>query len=478
MAKELFLDSYGNPFNLTPSQTVLFETIFKRTHPRNHIMTYTQFGKSDTTSMATLCRASIYPEKWTIIGPTKEKAKIIMSYVIQHCFDNAFFLDRLVIKQDESLEQIRRERSKNKLTFKIGPSKFGEILILSAQSNRKSELSTSLMGFGSPNVIEDESALVSDLSHATVMRMLGGHKDNYLLKIGNPMARNHFLRSYEDDSYNKFIVKWQQGVQEGRISQSFIDEMRKEPLFSILYDCEFPAADAIDMKGFVPLLTEEEIRLAMREGGQHFGEEKIAVDPSDGGGDVAAIIKKSTGFAEILFASETIDVMQLTGQALLLANDIKSPKKKVFVDKIGVGAGVFRRMLEVNAQYSNALSVYGVNAGEASSDPACYNKRAEMFWKLRKWIKGGGMLSQDERWLELKHIKYKPDSSGKIIIKSKDDMRKEGIRSPGFADALALTFYDHDIVNAPTPQEMFFYKKILKEKKKKDRSRKYNLSAI
>jgi hypothetical protein len=49
-------------------------------------------------------------------------------------------------------------------------------------------------------------------------------------------------------------------------------------------------------------------------------------------------------------------------------------------------------------------------------------------------------LKPNNGWNELRQIKYKEDSGGAVKIKSKEEMRKEGIKSPNNADALAMTF--------------------------------------
>ena len=41
---------------------------------------------------------------------------------------------------------------------------------------------------------------------------------------------------------------------------------------------------------------------------------------------------------------------------------------------------------------------------------------------------------------DLTHVELKPTMDGRIQLRSKDEMKKEGIPSPNDADALALTF--------------------------------------
>ena len=71
-----------------------------------------------TVALAVLLRAVTMPEKWLIVAPSEKKAKIIMGYIIEHTFDSPLFYKQLEI--DTSLERVKRERSKNRLTFKGG----------------------------------------------------------------------------------------------------------------------------------------------------------------------------------------------------------------------------------------------------------------------------------------------------------------------------------------------------------------------
>lgn len=79
-------------------------------------------------------------------------------------------------------------------------------------------------------------------------------------------------------------------------------------------------------------------------------------------------------------------------------------------------------------------------AGE-SSDPGCFNKRAEMWKNARDWLKAGGCIPQDPVLRdELQAPEIVPRMDGKIQIESKKDMKARGIPSPNRADALVLSF--------------------------------------
>src|SRR6056297_2262316 len=112
------------PLIITPTQENIMEIIAERKHKRVITILPTQYGKSLIVALAVLLRVVSLPEKWIIAAPSDKKAKIIMGYLIDHLFDSPIFYTQLEIDNSERFERIKRERSKNRLTFKRG----GEVL--------------------------------------------------------------------------------------------------------------------------------------------------------------------------------------------------------------------------------------------------------------------------------------------------------------------------------------------------------------
>ena len=56
----------------------------------------------------------------------------------------------------------------------------------------------------------------------------------------------------------------------------------------------------------------------------------------------------------------------------------------------------------------------------------------------------GQIPDSDELLGDLTSLGYKFDSSARLQIESKDDLRKRGMKSPDTADSLALTFHVGD----------------------------------
>lgn len=114
----------------------------------------------------------------------------------------------------------------------------------------------------------------------------------------------------------------------------------------------------------------------------------------------------------------------------------------VFVDGGGVGGGVVDRLRQLRVQ------VVEVQFGGSSDrnnlvDPSVkyLNKRSEMWGAMRDWLPSGAIEHAEELIEQLAGPQYGfsgPEDA--IILEKKKDMKKRGVSSPDWADALALTF--------------------------------------
>ena len=85
----------------------------------------------------------------------------------------------------------------------------------------------------------------------------------------------------------------------------------------------------------------------------------------------------------------------------------------------------------------------GVNVGEAAaSRENCARLRDELWFKGREWFqdRACSMPKDDALIAELTSPTYAFTSTGKMVVESKADMKKLGLRSPDLADAFLLTF--------------------------------------
>ena len=109
----------------------------------------------------------------------------------------------------------------------------------------------------------------------------------------------------------------------------------------------------------------------------------------------------------------------------------------ILIDVIGLGAGVYDRCKELG------LPAKAINVGEAASAREnCMRLRDELWLKGREWFQAKGVsIPQDDALIaELTAPTYTFSSTGKMVVESKADMKKRGLRSPDLADAFLLTF--------------------------------------
>jgi hypothetical protein len=105
-----------------------------------------------------------------------------------------------------------------------------------------------------------------------------------------------------------------------------------------------------------------------------------------------------------------------------------------FIDS-GNGGGVIDRLRQLG------YDVIEVNFGGKSSSHLYANKRAQMWFEMRDWLRAGGAIpNSPELKQDLAAPTYKYNPSNQLILEPKDDIKKRGLPSPDLGDALALTF--------------------------------------
>jgi hypothetical protein len=101
----------------------------------------------------------------------------------------------------------------------------------------------------------------------------------------------------------------------------------------------------------------------------------------------------------------------------------------------GNGTGIIDRLREMG------YKVHEVWFGAKSDEQEWSNKRTELWARMREWM-GGGCLPNDKDLIsDLVGPEYKfMGASDKIMLETKEEMKKKGLHSPDDADALACTF--------------------------------------
>jgi len=208
-----------------------------------------------------------------------------------------------------------------------------------------------------------------------------------------------------------------------------------------LFNQEFPccAADAFVTSSFNPLISPASVMEAVSSEYRDLSAPLvIGCDPAGDGVNDADRTAIAFRRGRVCFRVEShngLNTMQIAGKLAEYNRDMQPDM--IFVDKGGLGAGVFDRLTELG------INVIGVNNATRANDAERYdNKRAEMWWTMKEWFDDQPCRIPNNSALisDLTSPQPKVSSNGRKLLEKKDDMKRRGVRSPDFGDALSLTF--------------------------------------
>lgn len=265
--------------------------------------------------------------------------------------------------------------------------------------------------------------------------------DCYALAISTPGARSG--RFYEIhrrapgfEDWRTRHIKLEEAMAAGRVSQEWVEARKRQwgedsPVFQARVLGEFPeqSEDALFSLAWIEAARERELSLDAQP--------RAGLDVARFGSDDSALVVRQGPCVLSIEIWQGHDTMMTTGR-------VKAQAIPVNVDIIGVGSGVYDRLREQNHPCT------AVNVSAAATDGEHFaNLRAEIYWHLRERFQKGEIdltrLSRthyDRLSGELTAMKFKYTSTGKIILESKDEMKKRLGYSPDLADALALAFLE------------------------------------
>lgn len=296
----------------------------------------------------------------------------------------------------------------------------------------------------------DEASGVDDIIYKTAEGSLTG-RDYFFIMISNPTR----LTGYFYDSHNSDSKNWQcltfNSEESPIVEREFIDRIiekygKDSDEYRVQVQGLFPKEGLMDEKGYLPLLTESDITI-IPDTNTFIGEKRMGIDCSGTGRNKSEWAVRDSFKLKIVAEEKVSTPKSIAERTLNLLRHYRMWGNESWLDNLGEGANVAQEIALVPNISEHLKKINAVSfADEASDGKRFLNKRAEMYWRLREWIKKGGQIVKDSELVEqLLNIKYKINLQGKIQIMSKEEMRKEGIASPDKADAVALTFYKEEV---------------------------------
>jgi hypothetical protein len=203
-------------------------------------------------------------------------------------------------------------------------------------------------------------------------------------------------------------------------------------------DAEYPNQESDTL---IPLDWIE--KASMREVPETAKATDIGVDVARFGDDDSVIAVAKGRRILPLEARHGQDTMATVGWVKAKRREIGA--RKIYVDAIGLGAGVVDRLKE-QGEPVHGINVAESPVGKQDDQERFTNLRSQIWWFVRESLNPDNpnavaIPKDPDLQAELSSVKYKIDSDGRIRVESKEDMKKRLGKSPDRADAIGLVLF-------------------------------------
>jgi len=170
----------------------------------------------------------------------------------------------------------------------------------------------------------------------------------------------------------------------------------------------------------------------------------VGVDPAGAGGDRFAVTWRR---GDKVVRQECRHHVEHEEAVEWLCQIIDNDKpNRMNIDNGSMGRNILSSVRSRGPQYGSVIR--GIDfAGKSGAKQAQpnrsgpWNRRAEMWGRMREWLVQGGCIPDDEDLAsDLAGPKTKYRANGDWLLESKTDMKARGVRSPDKGDSAALTF--------------------------------------
>jgi len=379
-------------------------------------------GKSTACSWALIWHmVTRYPQKAVVTAPTAAQL-----------FDALFAELKAWINKLPPILRDSFEVFSDKVAFKAAP----ESSFISARTS-SAERPEALAGVHSEHVllVVDEASAVPEAVFEAAAGSMSGHSATTIL-ISNPTRNSGLFYKTHHQLASDWFRLHVSCIGNPLVTEDFVRQIaatygEDSNAYRIRVLGEFAIADDDT------LIAAELVDAAIDRDVTVGDDEPMiyGLDVARFGTDRTALCKRRGPVVEEIRSWGGLDLMQTVG---MVVNEAKLDRPvEICVDTIGLGSGVADRLRE------QGFNVKDVNVAESSAmNPNANKLRDELWLAAKDWLATRAVkLPKDELLrMELVAPRYNFTSSGKLVVESKDSMRKRGQRSPDLADALCLTF--------------------------------------
>ena len=306
-----------------------------------------------------------------------------------------------------------------------------------ARTGRK-ENPEALQGFHAEHMIFliDEASGIPEVVFEVARGALST-KGARILMAANPTR----LSGYFYNSFHKSRDLWKRFtfscLDSPIVSPDYAKEIAEEygcdsDMYRVRVLGEFPHAS--DLQFIAADLVERAMGKHLRQDEYDFAPKVLGVDVAMFGGDRSVIFLRQGLMSKLLYQQRGVRPEELAARVAAFEDELKTDG--TIVDATGVGEAVISSLHLMNR---TPIAFY---AAEKSLLANCANRRTEVWYKLRDWLREGGAVPDEA---DLRDDLVGPEfgyrnGSNKLQLERKEEMKKRGLASPDLADSLALTF--------------------------------------
>jgi hypothetical protein len=273
-------------------------------------------------------------------------------------------------------------------------------------------------------IFDEASSIPDPIWEVSEGAMTDGNTELIWVAFGNPTKNTGRFK----DCFGIYRHRWHTSKVDSRTAsmtnkvklQEWVDDYGEDSDFvRVRVRGEFPRA------GNAQYISSEHVNNAVeREVDVAFGASKLmGVDVARFGEDRTVISRLHGRKLEEIHKFTGLDTMEVASKVAEFMNLYKPDA--VFIDEIGIGAGVVDRLKQLG------FDIIGVTSSNKADDERQYfNKRAEMWGRMKTWIAGADIPQDQDLIDDLIGPEYGYDSKMRIQLEKKSDMKKRGLASP------------------------------------------------
>lgn len=255
--------------------------------------------------------------------------------------------------------------------------------------------------------------------------------------FGNPTQNTGRFR----ECFRKFRHRWitrhidsrtVEGTNKDQLGRMVEDYGEDSDIVKVRVRGMFPSAS---MKQWIETdLVDAAQKRQLKKSEYDFAPVIIGVDPAWTGEDTLEVFLRQGNYSKHLWS------LPKNSDDVMVANKIARFEDEYQADAVFIDLGYGTGIKSVGDAMGREWQLIAFSG--KSARPDCLNKRMEIWYELREWLKKGGAIDPDDSVLYEDLIGPETVSrvDGVYQLESKQDMKDRDLPSPNRGDALALTF--------------------------------------